>query len=116
MLACSGGPEARPAEQKPATGQADSLVLTTGAGTEVWFTLVRPAESSDGQQCVERGLEIRAPGKQTKVPLLYTGAAPELINDSTMRATLWKNCTPGEPYLVNLQTGQPVPEGGASKP
>ncbi len=116
MVACSGGAESRAAKQKPATGQADSLVLTTGAGTEVWFTLVRPATSGDGQQCVERGLEIRDQGKRTKVPLLYTGTAPDLINDTTMRAMLWKNCTPGDPYLVNLRTGQPVPERGTTKP
>ena len=115
-LACSGGAEARPAEQKPATGQTDSLVLTTPTGVEVWFTLVRPATGRTGRQCVEHGLEIRSQGKRTKVPLLYTGAAPELLNDTMMRAMLWKDCTPGVPYLVNLRTGQPVPESGANKP
>jgi hypothetical protein len=116
MLACSGGAEARPAKQEPATGQAESLVLTTAAGAEVWFTLARPATGANGQHCVERGLEIREQGTRTKVPLLYTGAAPELINDTTMRAMLWKNCTPGDSYLVNLRTGQPVPERGTEKP
>ena len=115
-LACIGGAEGRPAEQKPVAGQADSLVLTTRSGSEVWFTLVRPATARDGQQCVERGLEIRSQGKRTKVPLLYTGAAPELLNDTMMRAMLWKDCTPGVPYLVHLRTGQPVPERGASRP
>ena len=82
----------------------------------MWFTLVRPATAGSGQQCVERGLEIRSGGKRTRVPLLYTGAAPELLNDTLMRAMLWKDCKPGEPYLVNLRTGQPVPERGAKKP
>ena len=82
---------------------------------EVWFTLVRPATGRGGQQCIERGLEIRSQGKRTKVPLLYTAVAPELINDTMMRATLWKDCTPGVPYLVNLRTGQPVPESSANK-
>ena len=114
-LACGGGAEAPRAGQKPTTSQADSLVLTTSTGMEVWFTLVRPATGRGGQQCIERGLEIRSQGKRTKVPLLYTGVAPELVNDTMMRATLWKDCTPGVPYLVNLRTGQPVPESGANR-
>jgi hypothetical protein len=116
VLACRGGAEGRPAEHKPDAGRTDSLVLTTATGTEVWFTLVRPATGRNGEQCVERGLEIRSQGKRTKVPLLYTAAAPELLNDTMMRATLWKDCTPGVPYLVNLRTGQPVPERGPDKP
>jgi hypothetical protein len=115
VLACGGGAEGPPAEQKLTTPQTDSLVLTTGTGTEVWFTLVRPATSRAGGRCVERGLEIRSQGTRTKVPLLYTGAAPELLNDTMMRAMLWSDCSPGVPYLVNLRTGQPVPERGANK-
>ena len=115
-VACGDQVEKRPAEPKPAAEQTtDSLVLTTGTGTEVWFTLVRPATTGSGEQCVERGLEIRSGGKRTKVPLLYTGAAPELLSDTLMRAMLWKDCKPGEPYLVNLRTGQPVPERGANR-
>ena len=90
-------------------------MLTTSRGAEVWFTLVRPATAQNGRQCVERGLEIRSGGRRTKVPLLYTGAAPELLNDTMMRAMLWNDCNPGVPYLVNLRTGQPVPERGANK-
>jgi hypothetical protein len=116
-LACSGEAEVHPAGQKPATTpQNESLVLTTPIGMEVWFTLVRPATGPSGEQCVERGLEIRSQGKRTKVPLLYTGVPPELVNDTMMRAMLWKDCTPGVPYLVNLRTGQPVPEGSGNKP
>ena len=115
MLACSGGAQEHPARHEPEAGRSDSLVLTTGTGAEVWFTLVRPATGRNGEQCIERGLEIRSGEKRTKVPLLYTGAAPELLNDTMMRAMLWKDCTPGEPYLVNLRTGQPVPERGANK-
>lgn len=117
VLACGDQMEGHPAERRPAADRtADSLVLTTGTGAEVWFTLVRPATGGNGKQCVERGLEIRSGGKPTKVPLLYTGAAPELLSDTLMRARLWSNCTPGEPYLVNLRTGHPVPERGADKP
>jgi hypothetical protein len=116
VLACRGGVQEPRAQGKPLAARTDSLVLTTAMGAEVWFTLQRPATDKNGRQCVERGLEIRRQGKRTKVPLLYTGAAPELLNDTMMRAMLWQDCTPQAPYLVNLRTGQPVPERGASKP
>jgi hypothetical protein len=110
VLACNGEKQRPPVEQKAAAGQTDSLVLTNRTGAEVWFTLQRAATDKNGRQCVERGLEIRRQGKRTRVPLLYTGAAPDLLNDTTMRAMLWKDCTPEVPYVVNLRTGQPVPE------
>jgi hypothetical protein len=115
LLGCSGETEARRGELKIVEAQRDSLVLTTATGAEVWFTLLRPATGRDGRPCVERGLEIRHQGKRTRVPLLYTGTAPKLLNDTIIRAMLWKDCTPGVAYLVNLRTGQPVPERGASK-
>jgi hypothetical protein len=85
-------------------------VLTNAAGTEVWFTLARAAKGVDGRRCVERGLELRQGSKRVKVPLLYTGTAPVLLNDSTMRAILWTHCQPGDVYLVNLRTGHPERE------
>ena len=94
----------------------DSLILTNTAGAEIWFTLSRSATGADGGGCVERGLEIRHGGKRVKVPLLYTGTPPVLLNDSTMRAMLWTHCRPGDAYLVNLRTGQPVREQGANSP
>lgn len=90
----------------------DSLVLTSPGGTQIWFTLARSATSAAGQTCVERGLEIRSQGKRVPVPLLYTGAPPLLVNDSTLRAVLWTHCQPGDAYLVNLRSGQPVREDG----
>jgi hypothetical protein len=114
VLACNSEKQGAAAEQKPIAARTDSLVLTTPEGTEVWFTLARPATGKNGRQCVERGLEIRSHGKRTRVPLLYTGTAPVLLNDTTMRAMLWKDCTPDVPYLVNLRTGQPVQERGAN--
>ena len=90
----------------------DSLVLTSPAGVQVWFTLARSATGAAGQACVERGLEIRTQGKKTPVPLLYTGVPPVLMNDSTMRAVLWTHCQPGDVYLVNLRSGQPVRDDG----
>ena len=44
------------------------------------------------------------------MPLLYTGTAPEIVNDTTMRARLSDACVPGDTYLVNLRTGRPVRE------
>ena len=89
---------------------AESLMATTAGGTMIWFTLARNATGPDGSRCVERGIEIRRGATRLKVPLLYTGSAPVLLNDSTMRAVLWTHCTPGDAYLVDLQTGQPVRE------
>ena len=86
----------------------DSLVLTSGTGSEVWLTLAREAKGADGVACVERGLEVRRGASRVKVPLLYTGNVPVLLNDSTIRAILWTQCTPGDPYLVNLRNGRPV--------
>lgn len=111
LLACGG-----PTRQKPAAADSvsvppsDSLVLTNAAGVEIWFTLARSATGADGRRCVERGLQIRQGDKRLQVPLLYTGAPPVLINDSTMRAMLWTHCQPGEAYLVNLTNGHPVRE------
>ena len=85
-------------------------MLTNAGGVEIWFTLARSATGADGRRCVERGLEIRQGEKRLQVPLLYTGALPVLINDSTMRATLWTHCQPGDAYLVNLTSGHPVRE------
>lgn len=93
---------------------SDSLVLTTGEGVEVWYGLARSSRAADGRPCVERGLEIRREGRRMQVPLLYTGEAPTLLNDSTMRAVLWTNCRPEAAYLVDLANGRPVRqrEGG----
>lgn len=118
LLACGG-----PTRQKPAAVDsvanvppADSLVLTNPAGAEIWLTLARAATGADGGRCVERGLEIRQGGKRLQVPLLYTGAPPVLLNDSTMRAILWTNCRPGDAYLVNLRSGHPVRERAGAAP
>ena len=48
--------------------------------------------------------------RRVPVPLLYTGTAPEIVNDTTMRARLSDGCAPGDAYLVNLRTGRPVRE------
>lgn len=111
LLACGKTGEQGNKNQAVAVKQpADSLVLTNGAGVEIWFTLAREANGADGAACVERGLEIRRANSRVNVPLLYTGTAPVLLNDSTMRAILWTHCTPGDAYLVNLRSGHPVRE------
>jgi len=111
FLACSPPARERTSESEaPPRGLTDSLALTSATGTEVWFTIAREATGANHERCVERGLEIRDGAKRVKVPLLYTGAAPILLDDSTMRAVLWTHCQPGDAYKVNLRTGQPVRE------
>jgi hypothetical protein len=117
LLACGGqGDDPRPvsADSVGAKPPADSLVLRSKMGTEVWFTLARQAVNADGRRCVERGLEIRNGQSRVKVPLLYTATPPVLVNDSTMRAMLWTHCQPGDPYLINLRSGHPVRERPAN--
>ncbi len=111
LLGC-GGEGDRPAEQA-STGdstRADSLVLTAPGGVQVWYTLSRPGVAVNGERCVDRTLEIRRGQTRVQVPLLYTGTAPELVNDSTLRARLSSACLPGDSYLVDLRTGRPVRE------
>jgi hypothetical protein len=109
-LACAERPRAEPAGRSALPSPpADSLVATAAGGTEVWFTLARP-DSAEGRRCVDRGLEIRRGATRLPVPLLYTGTAPEILNDTMMRARLSSHCRPGDPYLVDLRTGRPVRE------
>lgn len=118
LAACSGRVEERPSTlgDPPHVAPADSLVATGPDGAEIWFTLAREATGSDGTRCTERGIEIRRGSTRLKVPLLYTGSAPVLLNDSTLRALLWNHCAPGNSYLVNLRSGHPVREQGRGKP
>ncbi len=111
LSACGRTERAQP---KTSEGEAaepqESLATSSPAGVEIWFTLSRPARSTEGQACVERGLEIRRDGRRLPIPLLYTGEAPTVVNDSTIRAVLWTNCRPVTPYRVDLRTGRPVRE------
>jgi hypothetical protein len=103
------GAQADSAAAAPAAPE-DSLVATAPGGVEIWFTLAREGTAADGSRCVDRTMEIRRDGARIPVPLLYTGSAPELVNDSTIRARLSDRCVPGDAYLVNLRTGRPVRE------
>lgn len=118
LLGC-GGSKAEPPVAADSVARAlptDSRALTSPSGAEVWFTLARPSTSADGQACVERGLEIRHGGRRVQVPLLYTGSPPVLLNDSTMKATLWTRCAPGDSYRVDLRSGHPVREHSGAVP
>jgi hypothetical protein len=108
VLACAEPKsEARPpAVEAP----KDSLALTAPGGVEVWYIGARTGRDSTGGTCVERSMEIRRDGTTTLIPLLYTGEAPTLANDSTLRTNLWLNCRPMRRYEVNLRTGRPVPK------
>jgi hypothetical protein len=111
--ACGEREETRPVESAVETqpaGPADSLVATAPGGVEIWFTLAREGKGPDGATCTDRTLEIRRGDNRVPVPLLYTGSAPEIVNDTTMRARLSDQCAPGDAYLVNLRTGRPVRE------
>jgi hypothetical protein len=92
---------------RPTATWVDSLVLTTPSGEEVWFTDGRAAHDSLGVACSERVLEIRTARDTVAVPLLYTGEAPTLENDSTLRARVWLDCQAQTPYHVNIHTGRP---------
>jgi hypothetical protein len=111
LLAACQADERPPARSAASpTAPADSLVATGEDGLEIWFTHTRVGQAPDGSSCVERGLEIRRGGTRIQVPLLYTGAAPVLLDQSTMRAELWNHCRPVGTYLVDLRSGRPVRE------
>jgi hypothetical protein len=113
-LACNARSDetAKPgaAADAPAPAPADSLVATAPGGVEIWFTLAREGAAADGTRCTDRTIEIRRGDTRVRVPLLYTGAAPELVNDTTIRARLSNQCVPGDAYLVDLRSGRPVRE------
>jgi hypothetical protein len=112
VLCGCGAPDrpATPPARTEAARPADSLALTAPGGVEVWYTLARSGRAADGSHCVDRALEIRRGATRIPVPLLYTGTAPELVNDTTLRARLSNACTPGDSYLVSLTTGRPTRE------
>jgi hypothetical protein len=111
-LACAERPGADAAGKTSAEAPvvpADTQVATMPGGYEIWFTLARSDSGADGR-CTDRAVEIRHEGRRTPVPLLYTGSAPEPVNDTTFRARLSDHCAPGDRYLVNVRTGRPVRE------
>lgn len=111
LTACGGeSPSSQPATADTTAAAplvADSMVGQSGP-FEFWFTLSRAASDSAGNQCLERGLEIRTDSSRRLVPLLYTREAPMPETDSTVLVHLSGSCAPGDLYRVNLHTAQPV--------
>ena len=85
----------------------DSLVLTAPGGFTVWFTEGRRGQSADGSPCLERTIEIRRDTLRHKIPLLYTVTAPRLLDDTTLRAELARDCAPAAAYRVDLRDAMP---------
>jgi hypothetical protein len=113
-LSCGGGDRGDAAEAEPddegmiSSNVTDSMILRTRAGYEVWYSGSRPARDDNGQVCVERAMQIRRDTSRINIPLLYTGAPPVLVNDSTIEAAIWLHCRPGNLYRVDLRNGLPV--------
>lgn len=96
-------PDASPAPPAP----ADSMVLTAPGGVTVWLAEGRRSSDSAGAACYERTIEIRRDTIRLKVPLLYTVTLPVLLDDSTMRAELARDCRSTASYRVSLRDGMP---------
>jgi hypothetical protein len=108
LTACGPERHARSTTDTASARIPDSLVARGTQGSEIWFTLARVSHRADGTSCVERGLEIRRGNRRIPVPLLYTGAAPTFVDESTLHAELWNQCQPAATYRVSLLTGRPV--------
>lgn len=109
LLAACAGEKERPVTTSSApAAPADTMVLMAPGGRAIWLTAGRMTSDSGGTSCRERGIEIRGGLDTVRVPLLYTGDVPTLVNDSTIEARLWRHCVAGDPHRVNLRTGQPV--------
>jgi len=117
LLACRDAnrqPPALPDSTISSTGSStDSLIMTLADSTEVWRVAGRADTSSAGTVCTERLLELRRGDQRLPVPLLYTLGVPKTINDSTLRAALYRHCEVQAWYRVNTGTGLPTPERGS---
>lgn len=104
-------PEAAPPDRMAAVSAdpPDELALEL-PGASVWHTSSREAIGPSGERCLERTLELRREGAPpVRVPLLYTRDVPRVIDDSTLEARVYLNCTPGDRYRIDTRTGQPTP-------
>lgn len=90
------------------------MVGQSGNGDAIWLVTGRTGATDDGRRCDERLIEIRRDTTRLRVPLLYTGDTPRVVNDSTLEAVLWLRCAPGDTYRVSLRTGQPVKHRAAT--
>lgn len=96
-------PDARAVVPEP----ADSMVLTAPGGVTVWLTEGRRSSDSAGTACYERTIEIRRDTSRLKVPLLYTLTVPVLLDDTTLKAELARDCRATTSYRVSLRDGMP---------
>jgi hypothetical protein len=113
LAACSAPkPSAQAADSTSTSVVAlqDSKVLRMNDGAEIWLAAGRTDTSATGEICTERLFELRREGKSIPVPLLYSMGAPTIVNDTTVRAALYRHCVPSAWYLVSTRTGQPVPD------
>ncbi len=104
-----GSPDSTTSTTSPTSSAspADSLALRLPNGYSIWFTGSRADTDSSGRPCIERVMQIRHDSLRIAIPLLYTGALPTLVDDTTIAADLWLRCRPGDRYLVDLRTGLP---------
>ena len=112
LVACGDSSNRQPPAAGDTTASApspDSLVLTLADSTSVWFVAGREDTSSAGEVCSERLLELRKGDRRLPVPLLYTLDTPKAIDDSTLRAALYRHCEVQAWYLVDTRTGLPKP-------
>ena len=113
-VSCSSPAPPVTAGSAAAAEPADSLAAAGPNGLEVWFTMARTDRAADGHQCTDRTIEIRRDSTRIPVPLLYTGEAPHIVNDTTLEAVLYRACRPQARYRVDTRTGQPTPVRPAS--
>ena len=77
-------------------GPADSLVATASERRGDLVHAGAAGQRRRAARCIDRAIEIRRDGTRVPVPLLYTGTAPEIVNDTTLRARLSEHCRPGD--------------------
>jgi len=87
---------------------ADTLVLTTRSGQQVWLAEGRTAHDRSGRSCYERSVEIRRDSTRIKVPLLFVTKPPTSLDAGHLKAELSLDCQTIAIYRVELATGQPI--------
>jgi hypothetical protein len=109
LISCTSRdrPEEATARFETFAPASDSMVLRMPDSAEIWFTGSMVDTSSTGQFCDLRTIEIRRGGTRTPVPLLYTMGGLEVVDDTTVRAVLVRDCASRDSYLVSTRTGQP---------
>ena len=109
LISCTTRDGRKEESAQPATfaPSSDTMVLRMPDNAEIWYTGSMADTSATGAQCNLRTVEIRRSGTHTPVPLLYTMGALDVVDDTTVRAALVRDCARRDTYLVNTRTGQP---------